>query len=66
MRKDWPSIYERVLQKLLEQGTPEEEAIPEARARADEIYYYLVDRGRQEAKDREPREPIPPGGDDVD
>ncbi len=64
MRKDWSSIYERELQKLLEQGTPEEEAIPEAQERTDEIYYYLVDLGRQEAKDREPREPIPPGGDE--
>lgn len=64
MRKDWPSIYERELQKLLEQGTPEEEAIPEAQERTDEIYWELVDLGRQEAKDREPREPIPPGGDE--
>ena len=51
----WSSIYERELQKLLNQGTPAHEAIAWAREKADEIYYSLVDRGRQEAKDGEGR-----------
>ena len=53
MRTDWPSIYERELQKLLNQGTPEREAIAWAREKADEIYWDLVDQGRQAAKDGE-------------
>lgn len=66
-RNSWTAIYDRVVNKMLDEGygTPGKPFnVVEARARADEIYYYLVDLGRQEAKDREPREPIPPGGDE--
>ena len=52
-RYTWSSIYERELQKLLNQGTSEKEAVAWAREKADEIYYDLVDRGRQEAKDKD-------------
>ena len=54
-RHSWSSIYERELQKLLAQGMPEDEAIHLAQDNADEIYYELVDRGRNEAKDGEGR-----------
>lgn len=64
-RNSWTSIYDRELQKLLDEGWPEETVGQEATIRTDEIYWDLVDQGRQRAKDKDVEiERIPPGGDD--
>ena len=52
MRKDRASIYNCELEKLLDQGLSLEDAQQAAAANAEEIYWDLVDQGRQEAKDR--------------
>jgi hypothetical protein len=61
MKRDLASIYERELLKLENEGwgpSPEEldegwTIEDEASGRAEEIYWDLVDQGRQAAKDRE-------------
>ena len=54
-RHSWSNIYERELQRLLNQGMEEQDAMQLASDNADEIYWELVDRGRNEAKDGEGR-----------
>ena len=53
MRTDLASIYGREFEKALDEGLPQSEAMAIAKERAEEIYWNLVDRGRQEAKDRQ-------------
>ena len=52
-RHSWSNIYERELQRLLNQGMEEQDAMQLASDNADEIYWELVDQGRNKAKDHE-------------
>jgi hypothetical protein len=52
MRTDKESIYKKLYQKAIDSGVPSNEAEIMAKKEADRIYWELVDRGRQEAKDR--------------
>lgn len=47
------SIYRKELDKLLDVGLPEKDAELEAAMRAEDIYWDMVDAGRQAAKDKE-------------
>ena len=53
MRTDMASIFTRELEKALDDGLELTAATAQAKESAERIYYELVDRGRQEAKDRE-------------
>ena len=53
MRTDIASIFTRELEKALDDGLELTVATAQAKESAERIYYELVDRGRQEAKDRD-------------
>ncbi len=53
MRTDIASIFTRELEKAYDEGLETHEAVAKAKVEAERIYYDLVDRGRQEAKDRD-------------
>ena len=53
MRTDMASIFTRELEKAYDKGLETREAVALAKVEAERIYWELVDRGRQEAKDRD-------------
>ena len=53
MRFDKASIYRKELERALDRGLVGRDAHQKATEEAEDVYWNLVDRGRQEAKDRE-------------